>query len=259
MKRILLTLLLAGVFTASGMVANVKAQGPQPQPRQAAPPAQPAPTAAAPAPTQQSVPILIVDMTLLMKKHPLLNQQRQAFEEKMNQRKTEIDKKRQLFQQQAKELEQLTAGTQGYTQKKDELVKKEAEIRADAMRYDEEAQNEEITVMYGIYLEVKTFVELIARQNNAIAVFPYTQPSTVMKQRAPNTKPTLQQMTLELQLMDKQSLIWTNSRYDITNAVQEYIDQKYATLPKVMLDENMNPIPPNAVASPQMPPANPPR
>ncbi|MCL2349621.1 MAG: OmpH family outer membrane protein [Planctomycetaceae bacterium] len=252
MKRILLALLLAGVFTVSGMVANVMAQGTQPPlQRQAAPPSQPAATAPA-----QQIPVLIVDIPLLMKKHPYLFQQRQVFEGKMKGWQAELEAKRQLLQKQAKELEQMTAGTAGYSQKKDELVKKDAEIRADAMRYDEQAQNEEITVMYGIYVEIKTFVGMIAQQNNAIAVFPFTQPSTVMKPKAPNAEPTLQQMDMEIQLMSKQPLVWTNPAYDITAAVQQYIDQKYAALPKVQLDENMNPFVPNAnaVASPPVPP-----
>jgi len=255
MKRILLTLLLAGVFAASGMVAIVMAQGPQPQgaqPRPATPPAQPAATA----PAQQVPIILIVDIPLLMKKHPYLYKQRQAFEETVKMKQADIEQKRQSLQKEAKVLEQMQAGTAGYSQKKDELVKKTAEVQADAMRYEEQAQNEEIAVMYTIYVEIKTFVGMIAERNNAIAVFPYTQSSTHMKQKAPNTQPTLQQMDMEIQLMSKQPLVWTNSAYDITSSVQSMIDQKYASLPKVQLDENMNPVVPNStIATPAVPPS----
>lgn len=227
MKRTLLCLLSTGMVCAALVTNGFTQQRP----------VAPAATGAAPAATTAqtaSLPFVTVDLEMLMKRHPNLYVQREAFQEQQKKLQADIQQRQLQLQNEAKELTNLTPGTPGFTQKKDELVRKEANLKADVMNYEEQLRSHEVRVMYSVYSDLKYYIEAVAKQYGALVVIPYIQASTIIK---PSTgEKSLQDMATENQLLMAQNLVYADPRINITEAVQAQIDAKYANVGKVTVD-----------------------
>ena len=221
MKRNLLFLLALGVFLASAaFTSNLMAQGGS----VAAPPANapanpPANPQAAPAAPKPLIPVAVVDYKYLMQIHPklyaetnLLIQNQKSFKEKYDAQTKEL-------QNLSRELEGISPGTQGYTQKKEDLRRKSLDLEISAADFTEQNQTQLLKSSYYAYQDIKKLIDNIVKENNIVVVIDFID--------IPRQLPTEQTLeTMMMELSQPQTVVSYNPNYDIT----QFVEQRLVTL-----------------------------
>jgi len=217
MKRNLLFLLALGAFLASGTLTSVlMAQG--------APGAgvQPTQNAANPQPQANKpiIAVVAVDYLYLMDIHPQLFAERNALNQQFKATGELFRKEYEKLQNMQREIDVITPGTQEYSVKMEAARKFKSDVDLRAIKDQEEFQIKGLNIEYQAYQEIKNMVERYAVANNILVVINHVD----IARRLPEEKTV---DIKELELTQMSTVVWVNPLYDITQAIENWLNDTY--------------------------------
>ncbi len=173
--------------------------------------AAPAAQAAAPA---QGTKIAVIDVGMIVKKHPTIKAQQQKIHEQVKVAQEELNKRRQAIIAEAEQLKVLNEGSPDFNKLQEKLAQQEAQLKLDSVRREKDLEELEAKMALEFYTNLQTLIAQLATYHQIDLVLRANTEVPDMKQ------PATIQMALE------KGVVFSRPHLDMTNAVLQMLEQQ---------------------------------
>jgi Skp family chaperone for outer membrane proteins len=173
--------------------------------------ATPAAQAAAPA---QGTKIAVIDVGMIVKKHPTIKAQQQKIHEQVKLAQEELNKRRQAIIAEAEQLKALNEGSPDFNKLQEKLAQQEAQLKLDSVRREKDLEELEAKMALEFYTNLQALIAQLATYHNIDLVL-----------RANTEVPDLKQPAT-IQMALEKGVVFSRPHLDMTNAVLQMLEQQ---------------------------------